>query len=74
MSNIIQLDIPTKGDIPVGTILEGAQGANLQDVVVIGWIEGEGHYLSTSSGDAGAILLLLELAKKRVLEECTGGE
>ena len=74
MSNIIPLDIPTKGDIPVGQILEGASGANLQEVVVVGWIDGEGHYLATSSGDAAAILLLLELAKKRVLEECTSGE
>lgn len=74
MSNIIKLDIPTTGDIPVSTILEGANEADLQEVVVIGWVVGEGHYFATSSGDAAAILLLLELARKRVLDECTKDE
>lgn len=68
--NVIRPDFITKVDIPVDTILEGAREAGLKDVVVIGWIEGEGCYLATSSGDAPEIIFLIELAKKQVLDEC----
>jgi hypothetical protein len=68
--NVIRPDFITKGPVPVQAILEQAQSAGLEDVVVIGWVDGVGCYLGTSSGHAPEIIFLLELAKKQVLDEC----
>lgn len=69
--NVIRPDFVTKVAIPVDTILEQAKDAGLEDVVVIGWGDGVGCYLATSSAHAPEIIFLIELAKKQVLDECS---
>ena len=58
---------------PVEGVLEGAQEANLDSVIVIGDL-GEDLYLSSSLGNLPKIIYLLELAKSKLLTGAYDGE
>jgi hypothetical protein len=66
--NVIDLPVVTSLDIPVERILNGAIEANLDTAIVIGWQEDGEFYFAGSSGDAAQTLLLLELAKRELLD------
>lgn len=59
------------GRIPPKQILEQAVEARLNDVVVLGESD-NGFYLAASTGELFEVLLLLEVAKKRILEMVDG--
>lgn len=74
MGEVIDLDIPTKGDIPPEKILQSAVEQNLQEVVIAGLTQDGDLYFATSSGYGPDILWLLESAKKRLFETATEEE
>lgn len=65
--NVVRLGAATKLPLPANRILKGAY--NKMDVVaVIGW-DKEGHFYFASSESNGAeILMMLELAKRRLMD------
>ena len=67
MGDVVQFNGDTRLDIEPDLVLEGARG-NLQEVLVIGY-ENDELYVAFSSGDIGKNLLLMELAKKLLLED-----
>ena len=69
MSNVEDLDVVTRLDIPSDKILKKAIG-NVNDVIIIGWNEEGELYFASSKANGGDVLWLLELAKKRLLEAC----
>ncbi len=58
----------TRLDIPVPRILKAARQAKLTDAVVIGFDRDGEFYFASSKADGGAVLWLMELAKKKLLE------
>lgn len=64
--------IPMRGlsttlDIPVDTVLVGATG-RLTDAVLIGWDKDGEFYIASSLASGAETLLLLEKAKKSLME------
>jgi hypothetical protein len=74
MGDVIRPDFITKHDIPAEDVINGAKDAKFESVMVVGWTKDEGHYLASSTGDAAEMLFILELAKKRVIDEVTNEE
>lgn len=63
MSNVVELDVVTRLDIPAEKILRKALDADLAEVVVIGFgPEGE-YFFAASKADGADVLWLLELTK-----------
>ena len=59
----------TYGNLPTKDVLTGAQETELTNVIVIGWNDAIGKlYTASSTGDGGTILLMLELAKNKLIE------
>lgn len=71
-TNVVQLNVSTKLDMPVQKILEHALSEGLVEVVVAGWMPDGQLMLATSSGSGGTSLWLLERAKQRLMEEPDG--
>jgi hypothetical protein len=72
MSDVVELDVLTKLEIPVARVLQAAQDADITEVVVCG-LTAEGElYFAASKADAGGILYLIEVAKARLMEACLG--
>lgn len=69
MGEVINLDIPTKGDLPPNLVLDGALEADLKEVFVCGLTQDGGLYLASSGGYLPDMLFLLELAKRSVMEQ-----
>lgn len=61
------LDCGTRLDLPAERVLQSALLAGFEKVVVVG-ITGSDDVIAASSTDLATTLLLLELAKKEVLE------
>lgn len=69
MGDVITLKgLRTTQQIPVEQVLDGAKDA-LDTCVVIGWEKDAGLYIASSDGNCAEILLLLEMAKKVILEQ-----
>lgn len=67
MGDVIDLDVPTTLDLDPPKVLTAAAEANLTTAMVIGE-DSEGRlYLASSTGKIGALLILLELAKRDIL-------
>lgn len=57
----------TNEDVPVAKVLAGAEMANLDEVVIIGYNKDGGFYLASSKASGPEILWALEYAKKKLL-------
>lgn len=66
--NVVEFDGITSLNKPPTRILAKAAGAKLKECVVVGFDEDGGFYFNSSVADGGAVLWLLEMAKKRLLE------
>lgn len=65
--NVIIFNGITRHDLPVERLIDRAQEAELESVVIIGWTpEGE-LYFASSKADGPNVLWLLEKAKKELL-------
>lgn len=64
---ITRLGTITYLDMPADVILEGAIG-RMDGVVIMGWDKEGELYFGSTYADGGAILWLMELAKKRLME------
>jgi len=65
---IIPLNTITTLDIPVDRIIDAAKD-ELDSVIVIGWDKHEEFYFASSLADGGDCLWLLEMAKKKLMEQ-----
>ena len=68
MSNVITLDVITKLDIPADRVIKAVQDLDIQDIVVLGYLESGEFYFASNLADGGSVMLLLETAKKRLME------
>lgn len=66
MSTVVEFTGPTRLDIPVDRVLQGAEEANLEKCIIIG-DTGEDIYLASSMGRISEVVYLLELAKHKLL-------
>lgn len=57
----------TNEDVPVAKVLAGAEMANLDEVVIIGYNKDGGFYFASSKASGPEILWSLEYAKKKLL-------
>lgn len=67
MSNVIELDVVTRLDIPCERALRRAAEADLQSVIVIGRDKDGELFFSSSMADGGDVLWLMEIAKKELI-------
>ena len=67
-AQIIPLGNITRLDLPTDTVLEGAKGECTDGVVILGFDDDGEFYFASSIADGGAVLWLMEMAKKRLLE------
>jgi hypothetical protein len=69
MGEVVSLGVQTSLDIPPDKVLQGALDEGMAAAVVIGWDKDDGFYFASSDASVGEVLVLLELAKKRLLVE-----
>jgi len=70
MTNVVDLDTVSTIDTPVHKIINKAEGANLTDIVILGF-DAEGElFFSSSKADAGEVFYHLEMAKYRLMKVC----
>lgn len=65
MGNVIDIGCNTKLDIPVKKVLDGAK--DLDTVLVIGWRDND-FVMATSDGDLSGNNLLIDLAKRLIMD------
>lgn len=68
MSNVVTLNAPTKLDIPVDRVLDGAKDADLDGLFIVGRTKDGELYFASSIADGGDVLWLWEIAKSRLME------
>ena len=68
MSNVIELPVITTLPIPCERILRKATEADLKEVFVIGTRQDGSLYFSSSFGDGGNVLWLMEKAKFELMK------
>lgn len=68
MSNVVEMDAPTRLRTPVPTVLARAAGAGLEDVVAIGWKQDGTLYFASSESDGAEVLWLLEKARLELMK------
>lgn len=66
--NVIPLGNVTKLNLPTDRVLEQAKGECTNGVVILGYNNDGGHYFASSIADAGTVVWLLEMCKKRLFE------
>jgi hypothetical protein len=69
VSNVVELPVITRLDLPPERVITRAMEAGLTEVVVIGRDPAGNFWFAASKADGGDVLWLLELAKKRLLEQ-----
>jgi hypothetical protein len=69
MADIHRLNVITRLDRSPAETLDRARESSLSSVVVIGWHESGDFYFASSVADGGAALWLLEMAKRKLLEQ-----
>jgi len=67
-AEIIMLGNITSLDLPTDRILDGAKGHCSDGVVVMGYDDDGEMYFASSIADGGAVMWLLEMCKKRLME------
>lgn len=67
MSNVIQFRGVTRLDLDPDTVLENSKG-QLDRFVIIGYDKDGDFYFSSTMGDGGDILWLMESAKRKLFE------
>jgi len=67
-ADIVAFPGPTTADIPADQVLQAAIDHGMEDVIVIGWTTDGDLYAATSGGSVGDNLLLLELARRNLIE------
>ncbi len=67
-NNVVEFDGITRLDIPAERILQRSIDSKLADAVVVGFDSEGDFYFCSSAADAGTVIYLLELAKKKLLE------
>jgi len=65
-ANVIRLDVDTYIDVPASRVLAEALDANLDGVVIVGYLNGR-EYLASSYADGDDCLWLLERARHRLM-------
>lgn len=68
MTNIVNLPVVTRLDLPPERVIEAAGARGLKDVIVAGWDADGEFYFAGSMADGGGALWLLELAKRRLFD------
>lgn len=67
MSNVVELDQPTKVKTPVNVVLARAAGLSLQDIVVMGWKPNGELYFASSDPDGANALWLIKKAEHTMM-------
>ena len=67
MGQVIPLGNVTSLDIPPDQILENNKG-KLESVLIMGWTKDGDFMAASSQADGGEVLWLMELCKKRLLQ------
>ena len=67
MGDVVDFPGPTKVDLPTKTVIEAAEKAELETVIIVGWDKEDELYVAANKSKTGDLLLLLELAKKILL-------
>lgn len=65
--NVVVLDVETSLDIPADRVLSGAM-SELESVIVIGRRHDGTLHVASSMADAAEFVFMVELAKRRVLD------
>lgn len=65
--NVDKFTGPTKLDVPVDKVLDGAKAADLTEVLIIGFTKEGKPYGACSHNDAGLMLLRIEQTKQNIL-------
>lgn len=68
MSNVVNLPVITRLDLPADRILEKAKEADLEGVVLLGYHKDGSEYFASSYADGATALWLMERLKKQLLE------
>ena len=66
-TNVVILDVETTLDLPLERVLEGARLAELRDCLVLGFRPDDRFYMAGQTCDAGKILVLLERARRLLM-------
>ena len=66
--NVVYLNMPTKIDIPIERVAQGAIDNGLKVLVVCGIDKDGDFYFASSTADLDAVLMLLERAKRRCID------
>lgn len=69
MGEVIELDLITKGEIPVQKVADGIDCEKIEHLLVVALNKDGELEIAMSSGEIPTNLWMLELAKKRILEE-----
>ena len=67
-NNVIPIGCVTRLDLPVDQVLEQTKRMGLEGVVILGYFENGDQYFASTYADGGAVLWLLEMCKKQLLE------
>ena len=67
MGTVVELDVASRLDVPVERILARVADAELELVIVIGYLKDGGEYFLSSIADGGDCVWLLERAKLKLL-------
>ena len=69
--NVIILPVETILDLPLERVLDGAVKNEVYDTIILGYTR-EGFYFASQSCDAGKMLVLLERARRYIMNRLEG--
>lgn len=72
MGDVIIANIETRLPLPLKRILEGAEKAELSEVLILGILPSGEFYAAATHNDLGGHLILLERGKAILLEQLNG--
>lgn len=70
MSNVVKFTGITRLPVPVSDVLQGANDAELSEVVICGYDAEGDMYFASSEPDGPSVLWLLRQTEKRLLDIC----
>jgi len=71
--NVVELPVATRIDREASYALRKGREAKLEHAVVVGWKKNGEFFFASSMASGAEVLLLLEVAKKQLLEEVLTG-
>lgn len=71
-AQVIEYPGATTLDLDPDRVLEGAKAVDFDDVLVIGLDADSKLYMAGSTGDIGHMLLIVEMAKARIMRIASG--